>query len=346
QLAPVPLSPAAPAKVELQLPPVKAELADKLPAPAVPSSATRPQPSAPPAVAAATLPAPSSSANKPAASPLPAAIEPSATAPSPSATEANRATGERDVSTAPDATPQGSDSATPGQAEGVTAPAPEVPGKHGTGPAPIPGQGNDQGVGKQALGTGQLGGNQPGAARGEKHGEPYGYVQLKPQGDTEVMSHGTPNIGYRPTRFDKDWTPEGESSVDTALRHAVEKTTVAHTFHLPRGVRVECAVHPLLPIALFSCRNPDPPPVPVDSKVYDRLHLAPANPLVPPAPASTPAAVVAAPTKLDNSAECATARVAGGPPPPGCEGIVLPVKPSRLPASSSSSWVPASDQFH
>jgi hypothetical protein len=50
--------------------------------------------------------------------------------------------------------------------------------------------------------------------------------------------------------------------------------------------------------------------------------------------------------KLDNGAECAAARVTGGPPPPGCEGIVLPVKPARSPATSSSSWVPASDQFH
>jgi hypothetical protein len=49
--------------------------------------------------------------------------------------------------------------------------------------------------------------------------------------------------------------------------------------------------------------------------------------------------------RFDNSAECAAARVAGSPPPPGCEGIVLPVKPAA-PASSSSSWVPASDQFH
>jgi hypothetical protein len=50
--------------------------------------------------------------------------------------------------------------------------------------------------------------------------------------------------------------------------------------------------------------------------------------------------------KIDNSAECAVARVAGSPPPPGCEGIVLPIKPAARPASSSSSWVPASDQFH
>ncbi len=158
------------------------------------------------------------------------------------------------------------------------------------------------------------------------------------------MSHGTPNIGYQPTRFEQDWAPEGESSIDTALRRAVEKTKVSHTFHLPRGVRVECTVMPLLPIALFGCNNPDPPAKPVAEKVYERLHLAPANPVATPTPAAS--SVAPAPmVRFDNSAECAAARVAGSPPPPGCEGIVLPVKPAA-PAPSSSSWVPASDQFH
>ena len=171
------------------------------------------------------------------------------------------------------------------------------------------------------------------------------YVQLKPRGDTEIMSHGTPNIGYQPTRFEKDWAPEGESSIDTALRRAVEKTAVSHTFHLPRGVRVECTVMPLLPIALFGCNNPDPPAKPVDDKVYERLRLAPANPVATPAPAAS--SVAPAPmVKFDNSAECAAARVAGGPPPPGCAGITLPVKPAVPAPTSSTSWVPASDQFH
>jgi hypothetical protein len=158
------------------------------------------------------------------------------------------------------------------------------------------------------------------------------------------MNHGSPNIGYRPTRFDKDWTPEGESSIDTALRRAVEKTTVSHTFHLPRGVRVECSLHPLLPSALFGCRNPDPPPVPVADKVYDRLHMAPANPVAAPTPLS--AASAPAPIRLDNSALCATAHVAGAPPPPGCETVTLPVQLAHPAAASSGSWVPASDQFH
>ena len=206
--------------------------------------------------------------------------------------------------------------------------------------------------GKDQIGKAQPGGNQPGAAQGAKEGDlegtPQGqlggYVQLKPHGDTQIMNHGAPNIGYKPTRFEQDWAPEGESSVDTALRHAVEKTRVSHTFHLPRGVRIKCAVTPLLPIALLGCSNPDPPAKPLDQKIYDRLNLAPAKALVAPAPTAsvaTPAAMV----KFDNTAECAAARVAGSPPPPGCEIITLPVKPAA-PASSSSSWVPASDQFH
>ena len=223
--------------------------------------------------------------------------------------------------------------------------APENEGSHANGPQAKPGQGSAAGISGKEQGPGQVGGNQPGAAEGTKQGALGGYVQLKPQGDTEIMSHGSPNIGYKPTRFDSDWTPEGESSIDTALRHAVEKTTAAHTFHLPRGVRVECKVMPLLPMALFGCDNPDPPPAPVAAKVYDRMHLAPANPVAAPTPAISTAAPVT-PIKLDNSVQCAEARIAGGPPPPGCEGITLPVKLAHPAGSSSSSWVPASDQFH
>jgi len=338
ELAAVPLAPAAPAQVPLPVPTVKIEDINKASAPAIQPSIERPQLSAPPEVATAPAQSPST-ASKPVESTSPAASEQPATAPN-----SSQAGTERDVSTAPNATPMGSDTATPGVPSGV-ATAPESESSHANGAEPKPGQGSAKGVGGKEQGPGQLGGNQPGAAEGAKQGALGGYVQLKPQGDTEVMGHGTPNIGYKPTRFDSDWTPEGESSVDTALRHAVEKTTVAHTFHLPRGVRVECKVVPLLPMALFGCDNPDPPPAPVAAKVYDRLHLAPANPVAAPAPAISTAAPVA-PLKLDNSVQCAEARVAGGPPPPGCEAITLPVKLAHPAGSSSSSWVPASDQFH
>lgn len=243
--------------------------------------------------------------------------------------EAAPTTGERGVSSAPNATPQGSDSGNPGQPNGVSQ-SPAVAGKNGLDLSLPAGQGNGQGShGSQG--------------QGESNGVAGTYVQLKPHGNTEVMSHGTPNIGYQATRFEKDWTPEGESSIDTALRHAVEKTTLRHTFNLPRGVRVECVVMPLFPMALFGCGDGNPPPKPVDEVVYQKMKLAPTNPLVPPPPAGTAAPTVAT-IKLDNSAQCSAARVAGGPLPPGCQ--VDPTAMPTTPAHAGSTWVPASDQFH
>ncbi len=333
ELEAVPLAPAVPARVEPSVPKAKVEVTEAAKKMDVQTSIERPQLSTPPAVAAAAAPAPS--ASSPPAESSPAAAEQATPSPA-------EAAGVRDVSRAPDATPQGSDLGTPGTPEGVLA-APES-ANAGSPASPAARQGNDHGRRGEQPGKGQLGGHQPGAKEGARQGALGGYVQLKPRGDTEIMRHGTPNIGYQPTRFEQDWTPEGESSIDTALRRAVEKTTVNHTFHLPRGVRVECSIKPLLPIALLGCANPDPPAKPVGAKAYERLHLAPANPVAAPAPAASRAAPVPM-VKFDNSAECAAARVAGGPPPPGCVGIVLPVKPA-VPAASSSSWVPANDQFH
>jgi hypothetical protein len=184
-------------------------------------------------------------------------------------------------------------------------------------------------------------GNDNGAANGKAAGNPGQYIQLRPRGDTTVMSHGDNRLKYHATRFAGAWTPEGESSVDTALRHAVEKTTVSHTFNLPRGIRIKCVAMPLLPMVVMACGGGDPPPQPVDPKVYKTMAIAPANPLVPglgPAAAAT----AALPAPLDNASLCATARVAGGPLPPECavDRIVRPIpKPG-------DSWVPASDQFH
>jgi len=341
ELEAVPLAPPAPAQVEPQAPSAKVEVAKAAQQTDVQPSIERPQLSAPPAVAAATAPAPPAT-SPPTESPSPAATEQVASSPA----EGNSG---HDVSRAPDATPQGSDLATPGKPEGVVA-APESASTGMAAAQPVVRPGSEQGrngkqPGRDQPGQGRPGGEQPGAEEGKPQGALGSYVQLKPRGDTEIMRHGTPNIGYKPTRFEQDWAPEGESSIDTALRRAVEKTTVSHTFRLPRGVRVECAVKPLLPIALLGCANPDPPAKPVDSQVYERLHLAPANPVATPAPAASRAAP-APMVSFDNSAECAAARVAGGPPPPGCEGITLPVKPAAPAPTSSTSWVPASDQFH
>ena len=256
-----------------------------------------------------------------------------------------------DVSRAPDATAQGSDTATVGEPTGAaSAPPAPVPATSGAPRSLVGAAGKSADRRGKSLAAGRPGGDQPGALQGAPHGAVGDYVQLEPTGDTKIMRHDVPDIGYQPTRFDKDWTPENESSVDTALRHAVEKTTVKHTFHLPRGVRVECAVKPLLPIALFGCHNPDPPAVPVAEKVYDPMHLAPADPLATPSSvAAHPASSASTPTpmiKFDNRAECAVARLSGGPLPPGCPTDSQTVHPIHAPASSGSLWVPASDQFH
>ncbi|MGN2245904.1 hypothetical protein ACFWZ3_04335 [Frateuria sp. GZRR35] len=239
---------------------------------------------------------------------------------------------------APEATPQGSDTGTPGAREG----APEAADANGT-PAPKAGRGKGQGKGKQ-------GKAQPGAAEGAQQGQLGSYIQLKPHGDTDIMEHRAPDIGYRPTRFEDDWAPEGESAIDTALRHAVEKTTIKHTFHLPRGVRVNCKVSPLFPLALLGCGGDPPAKAAKDPELYKRLDLAPVKSLDPTVAASAATAAStpppATPIKLDNAAQCAAARVSGGPLPAGCPNDgATPAPRTRAPAAAGSSWVPASDQF-
>ncbi|WP_458069832.1 hypothetical protein [Rhodanobacter sp. BL-MT-08] len=367
QLEAVPVSPTARPNVVSVAPTVKINVADRAAVSAVQTSIPKPDLSAQPTP---SVPASASVQSSSASQAAPSSSKADAASPSVAADSADtkstsarpdastsQSSSDRDVSTAPNATPQGSDTATPGEINGVAS-ATDSQGEQGAKPSSTQGHGaasasqangKNNGAGKADTGTGPTGTiSQAGAEQGAKQGDVGSYVQVLPHGDTTIMDHRAPNIGYKPTRFDKDWTPPGESSVDTALRHAVEKTTATHTFHLPRGVRIKCALSPLLPMALLNCGNGDPPPAPVADKVYDRMHLAPANPLVPPAPAASTAQVAkAAPLKLDNSAECATARVSGGPPPPGCESIILPVKLAHPATSSSSgSWVPASDQFH
>lgn len=347
QAAPATVAPAPAPSPSAPVPPARIDLSQSVRLPAVQPVTLRPSISAPTTIAHVAMPAPTpSTPSEPKPASTPASVE--ATAPAPNKVVTGAADLANDVSRAPDATPQGSDNATVGEPAGViSAPPATASTRTGTSPSSTS-TGTSPGKQGKLQGAGQPGGDQPGAGQGEQHGAVGDYVQLKPRGDTQIMRHGAPSIGYQSTPFDKYWTPEGESSIDTALRHAVEKTTVTHVFHLPRGVRVECAIRPLLPIALFGCSNPDPPAAPVSAKVYDQLNLAPARPLAPPAPAASSAA---SPTptpmvKFDNSAECAAARVAGGPLPPGCETESVPAPSPHVPAAASSSWVPASDQFH
>ena len=320
QLSAVPVNTAnAPTPPQVSAPAIELP---KLAVPATTPTLARPQAAAAPSASAAPT---QTSAAATQASATSKASEPGASA-------------DNTPSSAPEATPSGSDTGTPGAREGVAESASRagLAGKN----AASPGTGAGQGEGRQ-------GKAQPGAAQGAQSGRLGSYIELKPHGDTQIMEHRAPDIGYRPTRFEGDWTPEGESSIDTALRHAVEKTTIKHTFHLPRGVRVGCAVSPLLPIALFGCGAADPPAKGGTAEQYKRLDLAPVKPLAPAPAASVAPAPPPAPIHLDNAAQCAAARVAGGPLPPGCDGAAVPVPgPVGKPAGASSSWVPASDQFH
>ncbi|WP_404613541.1 hypothetical protein [Rhodanobacter hydrolyticus] len=341
----------APAPVEAQEQPLAAIPQS---APAVPSIASLPK-----AAIAIAHDQPLTTISRPAPLTLPPgedtskASEASTAAPSSAANDAaHEAAGKAnestasDVSTAPDANPQGSDDARPGEPQGA-ANARETVAVHGNGPTTSHGLGHAT-AGDADKGAGMSPGTQPGtgSANAPSPSNVPDYVQLKPTGDTAVMSHGINGVKYQATRFDPYWTPPGESSVDTALRHAAEKTTVQHTFHLPRGIRIKCSVTPLVPVSLLGCSNADPPPPAVAQKSYDRLNLPDlpggSVPSMPPAPSTTAAApphVV-----LDNGAQCAAARVAGGPLPPGCPPTE-PVVKGHAPAASSSSWVPASDQF-
>ena len=335
-LAPVPLTPvAAPAPA---VTPAAPSLTIEAPKLAVPEVSLRPQ------LSAAATPAPTTAQNetKPSISPSSEKETAAASSPAsnPSTANAPANEGNAGASTAPNATPQGSETCNPGQPNGVVQSPNENNGSQGTQPSPSIGTGNNT--------AGEQGGGTPGTPTGT-------YIQLKPRGDTQIMSHNVNLPAYKPTRFDQYWTPEGESSIDTALRHAVEKTTVKHTFNLPQGVRIECQVMPLLPSSLFGCHNPDPPAKPLDKKIYDRLNLPSQNAAIPKTEVATAASApaTAAPVVLDNSAECAAARVSGGPMPPNCSPDAstpvkpLPtVRPANTPPSASGSWVPASDQFH
>lgn len=100
------------------------------------------------------------------------------------------------------------------------------------------------------------------------------YVQRLPQGDTRIMRHDSP-VKYQATRFEKDWG-HGNSAVDDLLQKAVDKTTVKHTFHLPRGIHIHCGIS-LAALAGGCGGDPPPPPPPKDGDV--RLNMAPARPL-------------------------------------------------------------------
>ncbi|MBU6248029.1 MAG: hypothetical protein KGN77_09755, partial [Xanthomonadaceae bacterium] len=224
ELAAVPVAPRAPTLSERPTPPAITAPRMQAPAPRVAVTVARPALSPSPADT-------SPGSDRAPESATPAAAPPALDAPDLAATPADAGTtGRRDVSSAPDATPQGGDTAAPGMPQGAGQAALRI-GADGSIVLPAPGTGAGKTPGAVAQGS---------SAQGADHGVEGNpalapYIQLRPHGDTQIMRHRAPDIGYRPTRFAQDWAPEGESSIDTALRHAVEKTTVKHTFHLPRG---------------------------------------------------------------------------------------------------------------
>jgi hypothetical protein len=90
------------------------------------------------------------------------------------------------------------------------------------------------------------------------------------------ISDGKSPVVYKPTRFNKDWAPLnqtlGAKVVGRAFDKAVDKTTVKKTVHLPGGIKIHCAVSPLVLFA--GCKGDEPPPPPKNDNDI-RLSLPP-----------------------------------------------------------------------
>lgn len=129
-----------------------------------------------------------------------------------------------------------------------------------------------------------------------------GYVQRGVVGDARVMQHDTP-VKYQATRFDKDW--DKGNVFDSALKRAVDKTTVKKTVTLAPGLRIHCAVSFA---ALAGGCGGDPPSPPSAKDGDERLSMAPAQSL---APSPNP-------PKPPSDEECIAIYRDGKPLPHGC----------------------------
>jgi hypothetical protein len=130
-----------------------------------------------------------------------------------------------------------------------------------------------------------------------------GYVERGVVGDARVMRHDSP-VKYQATRFDEAW--DKSNSLDSALKHAVDKTTVKRTITLAPGLRLHCGVA----FAALSggCGLGDPPSPPSAKDGDERLSMAPARSLAPPPD----------PPKPPGEDECIKIYRDGKPLPHGC----------------------------
>lgn len=105
-----------------------------------------------------------------------------------------------------------------------------------------------------------------------------GQIRLPPNGSKQAASapaysapaiqasqiySGKSPVPYKPTRFNKDWAPDKESlgakTVGRAFDKAVDKTTLKKTIHLPGGIKLHCAISPLILLAGCAGDAPQPP---------------------------------------------------------------------------------------
>lgn len=112
------------------------------------------------------------------------------------------------------------------------------------------------------------------------------YHPYLPQGSEKLMHPHQPRV-YTPTKLEKRFLAAGEDPLSKAVR----KTTLEHTFNLPFGIHIHCAIAPL---ALAGGCAPVPPkqmsaPLVVEHK---RDNFAPATPLIPKADKPAKAATV------------------------------------------------------
>ena len=92
-------------------------------------------------------------------------------------------------------------------------------------------------------------------------------------------------IDYKPTRFEKDWVPDGENPLQAAVRKTLLEGTVVT---LPGGTRVKCALSPLALAGGCGLAGPEQMSAPLHVE-FKRNNLPSATPLIKPSEATSSA---------------------------------------------------------